>query len=152
MSRRINMKKKERLCELETNFNLFETRTSHISFNYQFLSSGSDYGQSFEEWDRERIILDLNEKLKSFSGKSKTELMSDGVLCIYGEYPSNSGFKYPASLPKEKGKIHWARLTITGKRRVIGFFSPGAERESDVFYVVFLDKDHKFYPSEKKHT
>lgn len=147
-----NPKKKQRLAELESNFIGFETRRKHILFNYQFLTSGSDYGQSFEEWDKERIILDLNQKLKSFSEKSKTELLSDGVLCIYGEYPSNSGFIYPAALPKEKSKMEWARLTITGKRRVIGFFTPGSDRESDVFYVVFLDKEHQFFPSEKKHT
>lgn len=49
-------------------------------------------------------------------------------------------------------KVEWARLTITGRRRLAGFFSEGADRESDIFYAVFLDKNHDFYPVEKKHT
>ena len=152
MSDRTNTRKQDRIKELVGNFNSFESRRDHILFNYQFLTSGEEYGQSFEDWDRERIILDLNNKLKVFSGKKKVDLISEGVLCIYGAFPAKSKFKYPPSLPKDNGKAQWARLSITGRRRVIGFFTPGSDRESDVFYVVFLDEGHEFYPSEKKHT
>ena len=79
MSDRTNTRKQDRIKELVGNFNSFESRRDHILFNYQFLTSGEEYGQSFEDWDRERIILDLNNKLKVFSG------LADGgefVACV----------------------------------------------------------------------
>ena len=50
--------------------------------------------------------------------------------------------------------IKWARFRITGARRLIGVFlnNQKDEKNKNVFYIVFLDKDHKFAPSTKKHT
>lgn len=115
------------------------------------MTVGENAGQSFDQWDKEGIILDLNNKLRDFSKKTKTELLSDKSLVIYGDYPSKSRFSYPCSIPRDKS-IQWARLSLTGARRIAGFFSSGSDRESDVFNVVFLDKEHEFYPVEKKHT
>ena len=89
--------------------------------------------------------------VKEFSKKTKSELLKDKTLAVYKEFPNNSHFKYPKSIPNSS-QVEWARLTITGRRRLAGFFSEGADRESDIFYAVFLDKNHDFYPVEKKHT
>jgi hypothetical protein len=40
----------------------------------------------------------------------------------------------------------WASLHIKGKERIAGHII------GNVFYVVFLDKDHRFWRTEKKHT
>jgi len=147
-----NLKKVERIKNLSEVFDSFDSKRSNIAFNFQFLTSGPDYGQSFSEWQRDQIILDLNEKLKIFSGKTKKDLITDKTLVIYDCFPANSRFKYPATLPRDSNKLSWARLRLTGRRRIVGFFSPGIERESDIFYVVFLDRDHDFYPVEMEHT
>ena len=151
MSKRENPKKRERLTTLAENFNTFEERKRHLAFNFQFLTTGEGYGQSLEDWNKEGLLLDLNEKVKEFSKKTKSELLKDKTLAVYKEFPNNSHFKYPKSIPNSS-QVEWARLTITGRRRLAGFFSEGADRESDIFYAVFLDKNHDFYPVEKKHT
>ena len=151
MSKRENRKKKERLKKLEESYAFFEDRRKHVAFSFQFLTVGENAGQSFEDWNKEGIILDLNNKLREFSKKTKKELLSDKSLAIYGEYPTNPKFAYPLSIPRNDS-VQWARLSLTGARRIAGFFSSGADRESDIFNIVFLDKEHDFYPVGKKHT
>ena len=75
----------------------------------------------------------------------------DRSFVIYKDFPENSMFSIPKSIPLD-GTIEWARLRMTGRRRVVGFFSKGNDRESDVFYIMFLDQEHLFYPSVKQHT
>lgn len=151
-NKRGNAKKEDRIRLLTDCYDSFETKNTHIVFNYQFLTSGTDYGQSFLDWERDQIILDLNQKLQVFSCKTKKELLLDKTLVIYGSFPTSSHLKYPISLPHDSRRLIWARLRLTGKRRLVGFFSPGSDRESDVFYVVFLDKNHDFFPVEKSNT
>ena len=123
-----------------------------ITFNFKFFQFGDNGGQSFEDWQREEILADLNNKLKDFSGKTILELQQDRTLEIYTEYPKGSKFSIPAMLAS--AKIKWARLRITGRRRVIGFFlildkAVIAGADKNTFYVVFLDKKHEFAPSKK---
>ena len=63
MSKRENPKKRERLTTLAENFNTFEERKRHLAFNFQFLTTGEGYGQSLEDWNKEGLLLDLNEKV-----------------------------------------------------------------------------------------
>ena len=63
--------KKERLKKLEENYAFFEDRRKHVAFSFQFLTVGENAGQSFEDWNKDGIILDLNNKLREFSKKTK---------------------------------------------------------------------------------
>lgn len=129
-----------------------EFLNENIVFNFKYFIYGNDVGESFEEWEGEGILADLNNKLKNFSGKTKAELLRDGTLEIYGAYPKDSKFIKPKTLVF--AGIQWARFRITGRRRLIGFFledkvlkSTSSENFRNVFFIVFLDKDHMFAPS-----
>ena len=119
----------------------------HIVFSFKYFTS--DDGQSFEDWERENILSDLNNKLKNFSSKSKIELLRDKTLEIYEAYPKGSKFSQPKNLMFSG--IKWARFRVTGQRRLIGFFLDENilvnTEKADVFFVVFLDKNHLFAPS-----
>lgn len=78
------------------------------------------------------------------------------VLEYYGDFPDNSDFKHPKHVPAD---AHWARFRLGNKVRLVGFViskdalknMPEEEQEKfchNTFYVVFLDKDHKFYKTE----
>ena len=123
---------------------IYET-TYNIAFNFKFFQSGKDSGQSFEEWEREKILADLNNKLRDFSGKTKEDMLRDMTLEIYNQYPLGSEFREPPAL--KSANIKWARFRITGRRRLIGFFLNNDK--SNTFYVVFLDKNHMFAPSSR---
>ena len=79
----------------------------------------------------------------------------EGILEIYVKYPQDGGFKIPEAL--KTAEVKWARLRLTGRRRVIGILPRGSESYNkangigkNIFYVVFLDKEHEFAPYRKK--
>ena len=121
-----------------------------IKFNFSYYRYGEEQGESFEQWQIDCILADLNNKLKFCSEKTKVELINDNTLEIFSNYPTDSKFEYPKDIIGKN--MSWARIRLTGKRRLIGFFRTNCDIEQNVFFVVFLDKDHQFAPSKKKHT
>lgn len=146
MSKKSNIRREEYIRRLSEN-NLVRENANNLLFNFKFFRSGEKYGEKFEEWEQEAILADLNNKLKNFSGKTKEDLLMNGTLEIYKHYPLGSRFEQPKAL--KSLSINWARLRITGRRRLIGFFMQEymSEKFRNIFYIVFLDKEHKFAPN-----
>ncbi len=150
MSKRNNSRKAARLDEFNDQVGLSYKYSNHISFSFELFCKDEN-SQHFTQWQEERTLADLNEKLCSFSGKTLRELMSDKTLETYSGYPQDSEFTCPNHVQGDG--FQWARLRLTGRRRLIGaLIQDGKQRDHAVFYVVFLDGDHQFAPSKKKHT
>lgn len=146
-----NKKKQQYLDSLDNTNIQFENEKSFIRFNFNYYRFENDGCDSFEQWQKDEILADLNNKLKNFSGKSKIELINDKTLEIYTCYPEGSEFEHPKDIQDEY--VDWARLRLTGRRRLIGFFRKAKlELDNNVFYIVFLDKNHRFAPSNKRNT
>ena len=63
----------------------------------------------------------------------------------------NTDFKWPSFVPKEG--IKWARFRLDQKVRIVGFFVDEKTAKvyslsTDTIYLVFLDREHKFYKME----
>ena len=147
MSPKLNKTKAEYLKLLSDEANILKNCANNIVFNFKFFCASKSSGQSFEEWEQDKILSDFYNKLKNYSGKTVEELKADGTLEIYGRYPKGSRFTCPNVLLKTDAI--WCRLRLTGRRRIIGFFSPDEEKQKKTFFVVFLDKNHDFAPSNK---
>ena len=149
---RNNSKKTAFIANIGKQFDLIDKTKDHISFSFEFFTYSVKGGESFEEWEKEEILADLNNKLKSYSGKSCKELLIDKTLEYYPQFPKDSNFTIPPNLIGTA--IRWARFRITGARRLIGIFlnNQKDEKNKNVFYIVFLDKDHRFAPYKKKNT
>jgi len=118
-----------------------------IVFSFKDFTNGQPKGneQSFNSWENEKILSILLEKLSHLSELTINEAKQQGIITEYDDFPSNSNFQCPRKL--EDG-VRWSVIKkITGqKTRVVGHIV------DNVFYIVFLDKDHDFWPTEKKHT
>ena len=147
MSPKLNKTKAGYLQLLYDKANILKDSTKNIVFSFKFFFHSQSSGQSFEDWEKDKILADLNNKLKNFSSKTVEELKADGTLEIYGRYPKGSRFSCPAVLSGTDAL--WGRLRLTGRRRLIGFLSPDEQTPQKTFYVVFLDKNHEFAPSNK---
>lgn len=103
-------------------------------------------GQSFKEWENEELLALAVSKLHSVCGLTKIEATSRQIIKEYpkGVFPPNSDFYHPKHIPTD---ISWCSMHIQGKECVIGYIEDGF-----IFNIVFLDKDHKFWISEKKNT
>lgn len=76
---------------------------------------------------------------------TRPEAEQKKLLKVYGEFPAKSQFKIPKHII---GEVEWDTIQRIGgqKPRLAGYFI------GSVFYPVFLDKDHLFFGSKKKHT
>jgi len=101
-------------------------------------------GQSYRQWQENEMLAYMLEKFGSTCNLNIVEAIQQKLLKIYGNFPNNSEFRNP--FPDEK--LEWGVIMkISGQKgRVAGHLM------NNVFYIVFLDEEHKFYPTEKRDT
>lgn len=95
-------------------------------------------GQTFKEWEKGELLAPLMTKLVELSSKNRVIASQEGCLSTYDTFPEDSDFKKPKYI---EGDVQWATIKDVGGQlhRVGGYIV------DNVFYVVFLDKEHKFY-------
>ncbi len=116
-----------------------------LTFNFKDFDATQSAGQSFEDWQRDGLLADLMEKLRSLSQWTLKEALNEGQVAIYGRFPAKSGFTPPKHVAPD---VSWAVVKrVKGQKgRVAGYVI------GSVFYPVFLDKDHRFWLMEKRRT
>lgn len=102
-------------------------------------------GQTYEEWQKNGRLADLMKKFEQVCQMTRPEAIAQKVLKIYGDFPEHGDFYKPQHI---QGKVEWGTIQRIGgqKPRLAGYII------DFTFYPVFLDEEHRFYPSEKKHT
>ena len=159
MARNGNKKKKRFLNKVSKEASLNKTDNNlaqRCKFNFSYFVNSDSAGQDFCEWTHDELIK-LLEKLKEYSKfpLSHWKFQKVGkypVFVNYGSaFPSNTDFTEPSHIPIE---VEWCRFHLENKPRLIGFVVPesyhdkeqGSYRfDKNTFYVVFLDRDHRFY-------
>jgi len=129
-------------------------------FNFSYFINSDSAGQDFDEWSKEELVK-LLEKLKEYSKFplsywQNQKVGNYPVFVKYGSFPINTEFKEPSSIPIE---VEWCRIHLENKPRLIGFVIPDSYHnqvqndifrfDKNTFYVVYLDKEHKFWLTKK---
>lgn len=109
-----------------------------VSFEYL----DRNQGQTFEDWEQEGLLVNMLNTLRDYCQKTMEENKSKSFK-EYGYFPPKSNFKHPKHVPED---VSWASLHLCGKACL------GGHIIENIFYVVFLDKNHEFWLTEKKHT
>lgn len=131
-----------------------------MRFNFNFFDRNQSHASDFEELGHEELLKLIN-KFVNFSDKSLLEWSNEtagghNLFVNYRNFPNPSEFKHPACVPHD---VEWCRLRIGSKLRLIGFVVPpnlhGVAKDNfyydkNTFYLVFIDKEHKFYMTEKR--
>jgi hypothetical protein len=130
---------KESLVKKKT---LANTIHDNFKVSFQYLDTSQKFGSGFKDWQKIGLLSQL---LDVFQGYCSSPLLSqvDGnKFTIYGGFPPKKQtlFEHPTFVPED---AEWARIHITGPAVVVGHIV------SDTFYVVFLDKTHKFWLTKK---
>lgn len=123
-------------------FNEEAVSKTYNNFVVSFQYLDRNQGQTFEEWEEEGLLVNLLNTLRDYCMKTMQENKGDKFK-VYGDFPKKSKFKHPKHVPED---AHWASLHISGKVCL------GGHVYENIFYVVFLDKDHEFWISNKTHT
>lgn len=134
-----------------------------LRFNFDFFDGNQEAGIDYKDLTKEELIK-FFDKIKNFSKEDllywRQERCGKGGLKVfveYGDFPKNSDFDHPPHVPHD---AMWARFRIESKFRLIGFLVPDNLHEKrdeetkylydrNTFYIVFLDKEHRFYKTEQ---
>jgi hypothetical protein len=100
-------------------------------------------GQDFQEWEEEKLLALAISKLREVCQLTVGEAFAQDIITQYKSFPPNSNFTHPKHILPD---VKWCSMHIQGKECVIGYF------EDNVFQVVFLDKNHEFWITNKKNT
>ncbi|PVZ68164.1 hypothetical protein [Pelagibaculum spongiae] len=139
--------------------------SKRCKFNFSYFDDSQPCGQSFSDWESSTgmtSLASLLTKVKEYTRQPliywQNQRVGGGglkVFEIYKGFPKKSAFSAPPSIPHD---VHWARFRLGNKIRLAGFVMPGTmdgqeingfRLDKNTFYVVFLDKDHMFYQTEK---
>ncbi|MGG6110093.1 hypothetical protein ACQV2E_11325 [Pantoea allii] len=164
MTGKFDNKRKEGFLSRIPNLSLDAgTIVERCKLNFSYFDNSQPSGQDFTDWSNDEL-LKLIDKFKHYTKSSlefwRNERTGSGglkVLEIYGKFPKRSEFTHPKHVPHD---VQWARFRLESKVRMIGFVIPrGFECHDGVklkepfdfntFYVVFLDRNHKFYLTEE---
>lgn len=130
-------------------------------FNFAYFDNNQESGQHFSDWTGEELSK-LLDKLKDFSRETllywTRQPIGSGrhrsnVFEVYDSFPTNSDFVHPVYVPHQ---AKWARFRLEQSVRLVGFVIPDEYNDvahsgtrvrfdTNTFYIVFLDKDHRFY-------
>lgn len=115
---------------------------SNFKISLQYLDTTQKYGSGFKDWQRSGLLANMLDTLCGFCHKPLIEQVDGTKFTIYGDFPpqERTMFEYPKNVPSD---ANWARIHITGKAVVIGHIV------GDTFYIVFLDKTHKFWLTKR---
>lgn len=126
---------------------------SYISLSLLYFQNSDKHpGQSLKTWNDENQLLGMLNLFQHITSNHISQLESGKKLTLYKAFPSSSEFAIPQDLEKKldckKEDINWGVIKGVGgqKSRIAGFLY------KNVFYVVYLDRDHKFCLTKKKHT
>jgi hypothetical protein len=102
-------------------------------------------GQSYDKWQEDKLLACMLQKFGHICGLNIVEAQQQKVLKIYGYFPAKTDFKAPQNIT---GDVNWAVImNIKGqKARVAGHII------NNIFYVVFLDQEHRFTLLKKSNT
>ncbi|OFM28444.1 MULTISPECIES: hypothetical protein [Neisseria] len=103
-------------------------------------------GQLISEWEKDgSLLMSLFKVIDTIQSSKLQELINKGFINLYGKFPENrkTDFSCPPDLNMTD---NWGVIKkIHQHSRVAGFFKNG------YFYIVFLDREHKFYKSSRFH-
>ena len=102
-------------------------------------------GQNYEDWEEYKILSKAIARIQGICSMTIDEARQSQLIKDYGPgIPDGSSFTRPKHIPEDTS---WCSLRILAKVRIIGYIE-----SNYIFQVVFLDKEHEFYPSQKKNT
>ncbi len=100
-------------------------------------------GQSFKDWEIDELLALAISKLHEVCQLTVGQATAQQIIKPYTKvgFPPTSGFVHPKHILPD---VIWCSMHIQGKECVIGYF------EENIFYLVFLDKEHEFWISKKR--
>ncbi|TXD48138.1 hypothetical protein [Polaribacter sp. IC063] len=112
----------------------------NLKFSFEDFCSKQKYSSSFSDWQKIGL---LSKAMETMHGYCNSPIKYDGTKCsLYNDFPSkyDTLFDYPEHVTPDAS---WVRIHVNGPAVIVGHII------QNTFFVVFLDKTHKFYLTKK---
>lgn len=102
--------------------------------------------QSYSSWEKDKRLSKLLERLEAICDLTLMEAIRDGYIKQYDSFPppQKTDFKCPDQFKNSRWYV--INKILGQKARVAGVMV------GNIFYIVFFDKNHRFWITEKKNT
>lgn len=127
-------------------------------FNFCYLDESQAAGQKISDLSQNDLIRILT-ALRDLSKQSMDEWKQDRNYANYAHFPppKKTDFKRPKTIPHQ---AVWGRFRLGSLFRLAGFVIPSEYAgqkhpitkkpyDTNTFYVVFIDKNHKFWKPDR---
>ena len=114
----------------------------NFKVSFQYLDTRQKYASNFKDWQKAGLLSKLLEVFQGYCCSALLGQVDGDKFTIYGDFPPQNKtlFENPDHIPID---AEWARIHVTGKAIVAGHII------ENTFYVVFLDKSHKFWLTKR---
>lgn len=118
------------------------TNFGNFKVSFQYLDHGQKYASTFRDWQKVGLLSKALELLQGYCCRPLLEQIDGDKFTRYGDFPppAKTLFYRPKHVPED---ADWARIHVNGPSVIVGHLV------SDTFYVVFLDKTHKFWLTKR---
>lgn len=126
------LEKKEKLGEDKENFRI----------SLEDFDSSQKYSSSYRDWQGIGLLSTTLECLGGYCKRPLLEQVDGKKFTIYGDFPlpKDTLFIRPKHVTED---ANWARIHVNGPAVIVGHIV------GNTFYLVFLDKTHKFWLTKK---
>jgi hypothetical protein len=120
-------------------------KPQNFTVSFEDFDDSQKSASGFRDWQKIGLLSTMLEVLKGYCCSPLLSSLDGNKFTIYGDFPpaSKTKFEKPNHVSPD---AEWGRIHINNKPVIAGHIV------NNTFYVVFLDKYHHFYISEKKHT
>lgn len=119
-----------------------QEKTGNFKVSLQYFDSQPMFASGFKDWQKDGLLSKALETLHGYSHKPLMEQVDGDKFTLYPSFPppDKTKFDYPKHVPED---AHWARIHVNGPAVLVGHVV------RNTFYLVFLDKTHKFWLTKK---
>lgn len=114
--------------------------SNNMKFSLQDFDSSQKYGSGFSDWQSDKLLSHAMDLMRGYSKRPWIQQVDGDKFCVYGKWPEKTLFDCPKNLELDS---NWARIHVNGKAVIVGHLLV------DTFYIVFLDKSHAFWQTER---
>jgi hypothetical protein len=113
-----------------------EQEKYHLVISFKHLDRSQ--GQTFNEWEQDQILSDALNTLAYYCHDTLQRQCCTDSFKPYPNFPprDKTDFNFPNHVPPD---ARWASMHINGTQCLVGHVY------KNTFYVVFLDKNHRFW-------
>lgn len=119
-----------------------QNKVGNFKISLAYFDPSPLYASGFRDWQKDGLLSKALETLQGYCKRPLRQQIDGDKFSVYQSFPpaDRTKFEYPKHVPED---AEWARIHINGPAVLIGHIV------ADTFYLVFLDKTHKFWLTKR---